>query len=676
MILIAILTGFVFESQYFTNFHNAMSYAIWNDTCYVATTGGIVYFPINEVNVENSILNFKYDIFTASNGLESNYVRDLCFDDQGNMWAVVQDFGLHVKRKNSTFFEGYELPLITLRKTRFLTFFPPDYLLLGTNYGLFVVNTRGNLSPEDDAIYPPLLIRDTIRYIFKGTNFAYVVTPGRVYGWSPDSVFILNLPVDYGSFGPLVEFNGQLVYSTGNRLVCADSDTVLVFTLSNIYHMAVSGDSVFIASLGGTYKLVGRTLSRILSDMSSLAIPLKDIVIATSFRITRENSFYGPPWKFIFGSRTYQFRSPIPFNLITSLKAKNGLVCAGVLLWVGDTASLPSKVMILKNDTAFIAESLETAAHAVRTLDIDDSGRVWVGMFSDNSPGIYIFDSQGKFHSRISNLPSNIISHISINRDTIVAIWQRGIYRIHKINGEFQSEEIFRIDYPFFVVSDSKDEYLIGTENEGLVKVNATGTVLLRLNPSELNSSLVSVARERSGKIYIGATSGLFVYENQQLKKVREGNVRDIEFYKGYTIVFQDSSILLLSKDSVISVFDYVNSPFIPVDEDYYYVRDVLEVIDDGSIYAGGEQGILYMKFLYPEISRKSFRIFPNPCTKGDRLYVETSEAPTVYNLAMQRMPFKAYRDGSLFYFETADWDKGLYIVVVEGKEPQRIFIK
>lgn len=676
MVFFYFLVSLVFESQYLTNFHNAFNNKIYADTCYVATTGGVVYFPIDGISVRDSNILLEYGVYTASEGLASNRIRDLVFDDEGTLFVVAQDFGLQYKRKGERTFHNYNLPVVTLRKARFIDFYAPSYLLLGTDYGLFVVNTRENLSPDDDGLYPPLLIRDTVRYMYHGRHFEYVITRNCVYGWTPDSVFPLEMPVDSGNFGPLIEVENGLIYSTSNKLVSVYGDVVKTFTLNDISHIVARGDTILIASQGGVYRLWNGSLSRILNGLSSLIIPLEDWIIVTSYSVNREYSPYGPGWRFFDGTNTYVFRSPLVFNLITSMRAKNGLLAVGSLLWVRDTTSSFSKVVIIHDDTTFVAESLGAVNDAVWCVDIDDSGKVWVGLVGDNDLGIYILDSYGRYMERISKLPSGNICYISIQQDTVVALWQQGIYRIHKNNDSYSYEEIFRVDYPFFVTQVGNEGYLIGTENEGLIKIDRAGNVLLRVNPAELNSSLVSVARERNGNIYIGATSGLFIYRSADLKKVVDGNVRDIEFKREYVLVQQDSNVSIIVDDSLIYSFTYLNSPVTSVDEAYYIVRDVLEVLDDGSIYLGGEQGILGMKFLYPVVSKRSLRVFPNPCVKGAKAYVDSPIEPVVYNLAMQKMPFKAEKDGDTFCFDTSTWEKGLYIIFVENKEPAKLLIK
>ncbi|MEO0238782.1 MAG: hypothetical protein ABIM45_02505 [candidate division WOR-3 bacterium] len=677
MLLTLVLVSYIFNARYFTNFHNAFSFVKVEDTIYAATVGGVVSFSPSSIKLNESTFDFPYRVFTTVDGLRRNYILDIDADSGGNLWVAVKDVGIQVKRRNSDKFETYELPIVTLRKAKILKYYGEDYYLIGTNYGLLVLKTNSNFDPSDDRIYPPLLIRDTVKFISKGKNFAYIVTPSNIYGWTPDSTFRVSVPLNFGEFGIVQELNEGILYSSGMKVIFNSAETTLVYDAGTIYTSTKKDEKIYIGTSWGTYVFENRRLRKILNYPSACIIPVGDSeVVFTFFSSNREFSYYGPPWRLFDGSKVYQFRSPVLFNLITALKVKNGIYAAGILAWTSDTLSLPSKLLIFDGNEFYNGESLRTINHAIRTLDIDDSGNVWVGLYSDNSPGIFIFDKFGRLTHIINDLPTTIICHISIAKDTVVALWLNGIYRIHKKGSEFSAEEVYRVDYPFYIEQPGDGSYLIGTENEGLIVIDTLGTELLRLTPSELGSSLVSVAKKKGEKIYLGTSNGLLVYQSQNIKKIANGYVRDMEFYKNFVVALTDSAILLISNDSVLYSFRDLNSPFTPIDEPYYQVRDVLEILGDGTIVAGGEEGILEIKVLFPELRKKTFRVFPNPARVGDRVYVGTVEEPSVYDLTMRRLPYKAQKEGDLFYFDTSGWAKGIYLIVSDEKEPAKILLR
>uniref|UniRef100_A0A7C2K351 Two component regulator three Y domain-containing protein n=1 Tax=candidate division WOR-3 bacterium TaxID=2052148 RepID=A0A7C2K351_UNCW3 len=677
MLIGFLLFSYVFSAQYLTNFNNAFSFVENSDTVYVATAGGVVSFVPSTISHFYSNFSFSYRVFTTANGLRSNYVLDIDEDGVGNLWVIVRDVGIQVKRKDSDRFEAYDLPIVTLRKAKIIRYFGDDYFLIGTDYGLFVLKTGGNINSEDDRIYPPLIIRDSVKFIERGKDFAYIVTPLNIYGWTPDSTFRIDVPLNYGRFRIVKELADGILYSTGTKLVFASAETTLIFDAGSIYAAVKDDNRVYIGSNWGTYLFENRRLTKILSYPSSCIIPIEDSgIIFTYFSTNREFSYYGPPWRYFDGSTIYSFSTPVLFNLVTSLKFKGGVLASGILAWTSDSISLPSKLLIFDGQELRYGEGLRNIDHAIRSVDIDDSGKIWVGLYSANSPGIYIYDSSGRLQHIVDNLPSRIVCHISIAKDTLVALWQDGIYRIHRDGSFFTAERVFMVDYPFFVEQSGNDRYLIGTENEGLIIIDTSGNLVLRLNPSDLNSALVSVAKSKGEKIYIGTSNGLLVYRGMSIKKISTGYVRDIEFYKNFVIALTDSAIQLIYDDSLVYSFTSMNSPFTPINEQYYRVRDVLEIMDDGTLVVGGQEGILLMKVLFPDLKKESFRVFPNPARVGERIYVDAPEEPVVYDLSMRRLPYRAKLDGDLYFFDTNGWARGIYIIFSGDRKPVKILLR
>jgi len=670
------LISYIFYSQNFASFNNAFDFVRYQDTVFVATSGGVVKFNPRSLVTYSDSASLELKVLTMSHGLRSNKVKSVTMDSEGNLWVATEDEGIHVKPKDFDKFEYYPFPLVSLKRTRVLEFFPPDFILLGTPYGLFVAETKGNLDPSDDRLYPPLIIRDTVSLLVRGDNFVYVVSGSNVFGWTPDSTFRINLPVVRGVIKALAEANGKLVYATGNTLVFASADTVLTFNLSGVLSITYLSDTFYISSSYGFYKLFSNRLTRVNTYRTALVIPTDSFHVLTSYSVNRENTFFAPSWRILKGDSVYVLKQSIPFNLMTSMAYKKGILACGILYWVTDTLGLKSKAFILRNGSVQLCESLTTIAHAVRTVAIDDSMRIWVGTYSDFEYGIYIFDTTGRFLEKIDNLPRNIICHLAISRDTVVALWQKGIYRIHRTENGYTWEEIYKVDYPFFLTHGSQGTYLIGTENEGLIKIDSAGNVILRITPSELNSAMVSVAKERGSSIYIGAPSGLFKYGNLGLQKLLDGVVRDLEFYKDYLVVLQDSQLVILKDDRAIMQFNSSNSNIGKMDEQFYMIRDVLEIGERGEIYAGGEEGVSMLRIYFPEENKKSLRVFPNPCKIGGIISVESNSRPLVYDLSLTPIKVGFEKRGELYVSEPLNLPPGPYLVYGDGGKSALLILK
>ncbi|MEO0241587.1 MAG: hypothetical protein ABIM42_00905 [candidate division WOR-3 bacterium] len=673
--ILSILIAYIFSSRDYTCINNAFEYIKQGDTVWVATSGGVVKFHKDDFTLAEDSASLLFSVYSSSSGLRGNKVRSITLDDKGNIWVLVQDMGIHVKPYGENRFLYYSLPLLTLNRSKIVRFYPPDYLLLGTDYGLFVVKTGGNLDPSDDRIYPPLRIRDTVLYIFSDTNIVYVSTFSNIYIWSEDSVSVLELPINTRNFGPICKFGNKILYSTGDKLVFWSPDTVKAFDLNKVWHISNLQDSFYVASVNGVYKVFNGILTRVSSRNTALAIPLGEAILATFYAINREYAGYGPPWNIISGNRTYTLKIGSPFNVITSMDYKKGILACATLMWTSDTISLRSKGFVFK-DNFYLLDSLKTINHAVRSIAIDDSLKIWVGTYSTNALGIYVFDSTGKFLHKIEGLPSPIVTHIAIGWDTVVALWQQGIYRIRRENDTYHVKEVFRVDYPFVITHGSMGFYIIGTENEGLIKIDTAGNVILRISPADLNSALVSMAKEKGGNIYIGTSSGFLKYSNGTVKRLVDGYVRDFEFYNDYIIVLQDSALLILRGDSVQLKLTPENSCKTFITQPFYMVRDVLEVTENGDIIVGGEEGFSILKVLYPKGFRGYTRIFPNPCKRGEKLYIESEVEPKVFDLGFRKLEFKPVKDGDIYYFRTDDWEPGVYIIVVEGSSASTVIIK
>jgi ligand-binding sensor domain-containing protein len=115
---------------------------------YCATQGGFSIFSINESSYT--------DVFTNTEGLSVNRVSCLVRDKWGQIWIGTYR-GLAIFNPSSKTIQSYrslgtaEQDIITCLESA------GDTMLIGTENGLFVVDTRGTSSIDDDVVFQPNL---------------------------------------------------------------------------------------------------------------------------------------------------------------------------------------------------------------------------------------------------------------------------------------------------------------------------------------------------------------------------------------------------------------------------------------------------------------------------------------------------------------------------------------
>ena len=668
------------EWKAYTNCGYPMDFAVREDTIFIATNGGIRYF--NPVDIEFSGNTFELQhssCFTSVNGLARNIITQIEIDSQGGLWAVVKDQGIYIKPPGESNFFSYKLPFQSIKDTRSLKT-QSNFLIVGTNDGLFVVDTKGDYSVDNDQILPPQEILDTVKYFYEDNDTIYITTGGEVYYWSSGSVSEFTLPYISGSLTAFAKEGNIYAYGTGDELVFVSGDSIYIYHTGKTYNLQINKDTVYAATYSGLLRLYSQTMESLTTITTTSFVVLDSFIIYGAYFYSENYYEIGSGLRIIKNGQNYREKQNVYFNRYTSIRiGQDGKLWGGILTWKESRDILPSKLIYLQNDSLFTADSLYQRDRAVRSLSIDAENNIWCGTFSTNGQGIIIYNSDGQFIERITELPSLIVCHIYTGNDTLIALFQDGIYQLHKNGNGYTYSLLYTVDYPTWVEPDGGGKIWIGTENNGVLVVDKNGNLLFHFTETDFGTPLINVIKHHHGITYIGTGNGLYQY-NGTLTRLCTGETRDIEFYKNYVWALQDSALRVLTADDgkVVESFNAGNSPFIPMETPFYKVRDVLEIDSAGNLWVAGEEGLFYVKVDYGlQTLTDKLYVYPNPATKGEPVYIENADKkPAVYSLDLRKIKIELTREGTRFILNTQELERGLYIIQVPGKKPAKLFIK
>lgn len=667
------------EWKAYTNCGYPMDFAVREDTVFIATNGGIRYFNPGDIEFSGNTFVLQHSsCFTSVNGLPKNIITQIEIDSKGGLWTVVKDQGIYVKPPGESNFFSYELPFQSIKNTRSLKT-QSNFLFVGTNDGLFVVETKGDYSVDNDQILPPQEILDTVKYFCEDNDTIYITTGEKIYYWSSGSVSEFTLPYISGSLTAFAKEGNIYAYGTGDEVVFVSGDSIYIYHTGKTYNLQINKDTVYAATYSGLLSLYSQAMDSLITITTTSFVVLDSIIVYGAYFYSENYYEIGSGLRIIKNGQNYREEQDVYFNRYTSIRmGQDGKLWGGILTWKESRDILPSKLIYLQNDSLFTVDSLYQRDRAVRSLSIDAENNIWCGTFSTNGQGIIIYNSDGQFIERITELPSLIVCHIYTGNDTLIALFQDGIYQLHKNGNGYTYSLLYSVDYPTWVEPDGDGKIWIGTENNGVLVVDKNGSLLFHFTETDFGTPLINVIKHHKGITYIGTGNGLYQY-NGTLTKLCTGGTRDIEFYKKYVWALQDSALRVLTQDGkVVKSFNAGNSPFIPMETPFYKVRDVLEIDSLGNLWVAGEEGLFYVKVDYGlQTLTDKLYVYPNPATKGELVYIENADRkPIVYTLDLRKIKIELTREGTHFILNTRGLERGLYIIQVPGKKPAKLFIK
>ncbi|UAB84261.1 response regulator [Zunongwangia sp. SCSIO 43204] len=252
-----------------------------------------------------------------------------------------------------------------------------------------------------------------------------------------------------------------------------------------------------------------------------------------------------------YSSETKQFSKldiPLPTDLVLSLleDSKNNL-------WIGTYRKGISKFDLkTKKLTTYLDQKVSEGSD-VRSIFEDLEGNIWVGT---NRGGLYKYNPKQDTFIYIDDLSKlDIRDIIQKDPDEIwLATYGNGLIKYNYKTGEYSSFHTGNIDFPTNVVFSvhfiDKNNLVVGTMNEGLLKVNLETEIVQRFSTNDglSNNTINSITQDLSGNFWIGTNDGISLY-NLQSNKIRNlnnfNNIQESEFNIGASLLTENGTLLI-----------------------------------------------------------------------------------------------------------------------------------
>jgi streptogramin lyase len=617
LLFVSLLFGFeVTNWQIYPTYQWINQIAEKGETIYLATNGGLLL-----ISREGKI--FKN--YTYQDGLLSHYCQSFAWDREGNLWIATNYRGVLIRRREGFLLYPPERIPSSVRKIIILG----DTVVLGTNEGVYFINTRGSFLQPDSHIITNI-IRGYIAYSLFSDTFFWVGTGRGIFRASKDLQEIKSYSSPVGDSIKGFIAARETVFICGERGIAYYDQTIDSFfpyfffpSTLIIYDFQFSNGKFYIASGQGTFIYDGTNFYSLYGDYTT-AILLRDYILL-GIRGPDNSSGYLVK---IEGGEMKAIRFPtIIANCIFSIaKDSEGDIYLSHFFWGGGSLTIlsPDTIIPLK-DTLPVPDRLV----------IDPKNRVWVGHWSENG-GLSCYDKVSKTWEIFqwgTQTPKNVIGALNIDQKGTKWVWN-GIGSLVALDSQ-------RISYEFSIPGlgqclrgreitfDSKGRVYLGTPN-GLLLFDHKGTLsnlsddtAKILTEGLLSANILSVACDSRDRVWVATPKGLGLLEGERFRVWRPENsglVSDnclrltVDPYDQVWILTEGGlSIYNPQKDSWRS-FTPANSPILP------NWKNILEfylslLVDKSNAYIGTRDGLIVISYKEEVEKEKplSFTIYPNP---------------------------------------------------------------
>lgn len=249
---------------------------------------------------------------------------------------------------------------------------------------------------------------------------------------------------------------------------------------------------------------------------------------------------------------------PLPTNLVLSL-----LEDSKENLWIGTYRQGISRYNLKSKKLTTYLDSKVSEGSDVRSIFQDASGNIWVGT---NRGGLYQYNSKKDSFIYIDELGKLDIRDIT-QKDTNeiwLATYGNGLIKYNYKTGQYSGFHTGNIDFPTNVVFSihfiDNNNLLVGTMNEGLLKMNIANATVQRFTTNDglSDNTINSITRDLSGNFWLGTNSGISFYnlKSNSIKNLNNfNNIQESEFNIGASLLTQDG-ILLIGGNKGLNIFD------------------------------------------------------------------------------------------------------------------------
>lgn len=180
----------------------------------------------------------------------------------------------------------------------------------------------------------------------------------------------------------------------------------------------------------------------------------------------------------------------------------------------------------------------EASKSGIYTISQDQSGFMWMGT---NGAGLYKYDGVNyvayeQNSKRSNSINSNLIyvtyvdtrNRLWIGTDEGLCLYNRNLDNFESIDiqKKIKKETVISIKS---ILEDNNGNLLLGTVNNGLLKLNTTTRKITKVNSDVANNAnylINSLAKDKKGTIYLGTNLGLKIFDpiKNETKKINIGN--------------------------------------------------------------------------------------------------------------------------------------------------------
>jgi hypothetical protein len=703
------------------------------DTLFLATSGGLLAY------VQESDTVVKR--YTNVDGLNAIILQAVCVDPQGGIWVSMKDWGIAFRRPNGAEFETYPTLYLpsSARNTRDLLSVG-DTLLLATEGGIVILDTRGTYDTDDDGrrslsiLYPKLgsnlvlsldLHDDTL---YVGTGKANDTYRGGVT-WIPFGDFDSDSTWTYWSTDSLPGDSVLSVRRTGATLAAGTNNGLFLFgtgdTLlggSRIRSLSRRADTLFAGTDASLHRIDpsgSEDLSPPVTDVRSTFVT-DDGDLFAGFGVGRPENDYelggGLGW---YANEAWTLRD---FGQLRSNRI-NGVVATndGTVWFSSFSKTRRESYLFGLSDTGWFAVDSSVIMWPWWLERSPDGSALWVGTWPwtgdstlrTRKGGLFKLNSDGEVEVHYSwpdILPTPLISCIAFDPEgnPVVGCGQiASLFGWFRINPDSSVDELYALQeaqVPNQVAVDPEGRIWTGGEIEAIQVVDPEGSVQFSLSTSNgLPSDVIWRLVPDGETMWIGTSEGLAshrdglltVYDHTGLN----GEIKDIEpAPDGRLWVLTDSSLVLFhpendrvdeiiepAVDGLVSDFgipDWLN-PYVA-----FRVKNALEILPShGRVWIGTGHGVSLLEtdFLLRFSEGHGVRVYPNPYKEGGEAMtitfanLETGATLRIFTLSGELVPENRI---SLSYrtnsasIDPSELSPGTYLGLVETPEGESEVVK
>ncbi|MCL6218082.1 two-component regulator propeller domain-containing protein [Zunongwangia pacifica] len=287
-------------------------------------------------------------------------------------------------------------------------------------------------------------------------------------------------------------------------------------------------------------------------------------------------------------------------------------------LWIGTYRKGISKYNLKTKKLTTYLDTKVSDGSDVRSIFEDLAGNIWVGT---NRGGLYQYNPKKDNFIYIDELGKLDIRDI-VQKDPEeiwLATYGNGVIKYNFKTGESSGFHTQNANFPINIIFSiefiDKNTLLVGTMNEGLLKLNINNKKAERfsMNDGLSNNTINSIIRDLSGNFWIGTNNGISLYDlkSNSIRNLNNfNNIQESEFNIGASLLTQDG-ILLIGGNKGLNIFDTrdlsnpvkTNFPTVFKDLEIYGERislgDSTQTVLDKSIFLSDTLKISYNQALF-----------------------------------------------------------------------------